>query len=201
MLDATLRRLIDPPLDRLGRRVAALGCPPEAITLAGFALGILAVPALALQLYPAALALILLNRFADGLDGAVARSRGPTDLGGLLDIVCDFIFYAAIPFGFALARPENALPAAFLILSFMGTGATFLAYAAIAARRGLVSAARGPKSLYYLGGLTEGTETVLAFLAFCLFPGSFPALAYAFGGLCWLTTVFRLGAAVRDFRG
>ncbi len=200
MLDPTLRRLIDPPLDRLGRRAAALGCSPEAITLAGFAVGLLAVPALALQHYLAALVLILLNRFADGLDGAVARIRGPTDLGGLLDIVCDFIFYAAVPFGFALARPENALPAAFLILSFVGTGASFLAYAALAAKRGLGGAAQGTKSLYYLGGLTEGTETIAAFVAFCLFPGSFPVLAYAFGGLCWITTVFRVAAATHDLR-
>ena len=146
-----------------------------------------------------ALAAILVNRLADGLDGAVARHTALTDFGGYLDIVCDFIVYAAVAFGFALARPENALPAAFLILSFVGTGTSFLAFAILAAKRGLVSEVRGRKSLYYLGGLTEGTETIAVFAAFCLFPRAFAALAYVFGALCWLTTASRVLTARRNF--
>lgn len=201
MLDARLRPLIDPPLGSLARRAAGLGIRPNWITLAGLAIGLLALPALAAECYATALALIAANRLADGLDGAVARQSGSgSDLGGFLDIVCDFIFYAAVPLGFALARPENALAAAFLIFSFVGTGASFLAYAVLAAKRGMMRAAPGPKSLYYLGGLTEGSETIAAFIAFCLFPGSFIWLAYAFGGLCWMTTLSRMAAAARDFR-
>ena len=199
MLDAAMRRIIDPPLDAAGRRVAALGLGANTITLGGFAVGLLAIPLLAVESYGAALAAILANRLADGLDGAVARHRGPSDLGGYLDIVCDFLFYSAVVFGFALARPENALPAAFLIFSFVGTGASFLAFAAIAAKRGLTSAKRGRKSLYYLGGLTEGTETIAAFVALCLFPDAFAAIAYGFGLLCWITTAARILTAWRSF--
>jgi phosphatidylglycerophosphate synthase len=199
MLDAAMRRIIDPPLDAAGRRVAALGLGANTITLGGFAVGLLAIPLLAVESYGAALAAILANRLADGLDGAVARHRGPSDLGGYLDIVCDFLFYSAVVFGFALARPENALPAAFLIFAFVGTGASFLAFAAIAAKRGLTSAKRGRKSLYYLGGLTEGTETIAAFVALCLFPDAFAAIAYGFGLLCWITTAARILTAWRSF--
>jgi phosphatidylglycerophosphate synthase len=199
MLDAAMRRLVDPPLDRLARVVAALGVPANAITLVGFAVGLAAVPLLAVESYAGALVAIGLNRLADGLDGAVARRGTPSDLGGYLDIVGDFIFYAAVPFGFALARPENALPAAFLILSFVGTGSSFLAYAIIAAKRGLADAAPTRRSLHYLGGLTEGTETIIAFALFCLLPTAFPILAYIFGALCWLTTVSRVIAAWRSF--
>jgi phosphatidylglycerophosphate synthase len=199
MLDAAMRRLVDPPLDRLARVVAALGVPANAITLVGFAVGLAAVPLLAVESYAGALVAIGLNRLADGLDGAVARRGTPSDLGGYLDIVGDFIFYAAVPFGFALARPENALPAAFLILSFVGTGSSFLAYAIMAAKRGLADAAPTRRSLHYLGGLTEGTETIIAFALFCLLPTAFPILAYVFGALCWLTTVSRVIAAWRSF--
>jgi phosphatidylglycerophosphate synthase len=199
MLDAAMRRLVDPPLDRLARRVAALGVSANAITLVGFAVGLAAVPLLATESYAGAVVAIGLNRLADGLDGAVARRQAPSDLGGYLDIVGDFIFYAAVPFGFALARPENALPAAFLILSFVGTGSSFLAYAIMAAKRGLADAAPSRRSLYYLGGLTEGTETIIAFALFCLLPGAFPILAYIFGALCWITTVSRVIAAWRSF--
>jgi phosphatidylglycerophosphate synthase len=199
MLDAAVRRVIDPPLDRIGRRLAAADVSANAVTLGGFAVGLLAVPALALQWYGAALALILLNRLADGVDGAIARHTKLTDFGGYLDIACDFIFYAAVVFGFALADPANALPAAFLILAFVGTGTSFLAYAVMAAKRGMTTAAQGRKSLYYLGGLTEGTETVAVFVAFCLFPAAFAWLAYGFGALCWLTTVSRMLAARSAF--
>jgi phosphatidylglycerophosphate synthase len=199
MLDAAMRRFVDPPLDRLARVVAALGVPANAITLVGFAVGLAAVPLLAVESYAGALVAIGLNRLADGLDGAVARRGTPSDLGGYLDIVGDFIFYAAVPFGFALARPENALPAAFLILSFVGTGSSFLAYAIMAAKRGLADAAPTRRSLHYLGGLTEGTETIIAFALFCLLPTAFPILAYVFGALCWLTTVSRVIAAWRGF--
>ena len=199
MLDAPLRRVIDPPLDAAGRRLAAAGVGADAVTLAGFAVGLLAIPLLARESYGVALAAIAANRLADGLDGAVARRRGPTDLGGYLDIVCDFLFYAGVVFGFALARPENALPAAFLVFSFVGTGSSFLAFAILAAKRGLASTARGRKSFYYLGGLTEGGETIVLFVALCLLPDAFPPLAWGFGALCWVTTVSRMLGAAASF--
>ena len=197
MFDARLRRLIDPPLDRLAVRLTAAGVGADAMTLGGAAVGLLAVPLVAAEHYALGLVAILLNRLADGLDGAIARRRGPTEFGGFLDIVCDFLFYAAVPFAFALARPENALPAAFLIFAFVGTGSSFLAYAIIAAKRGLETSRQGRKSFYYLGGLTEGGETVAVFVAMCLFPAAFPALAWIFGALCWMTTATRIGAAWR----
>jgi phosphatidylglycerophosphate synthase len=192
MLDARLRRLIDGPLDRVGAALAARGVAPDAVTLIGLAIGAGAVAALAWQAYAAALALILLNRLADGLDGAIARARGITDFGGYLDIVADFLFYNAVVFGFALGRPEVALAAAFLLFSFVGTGISFLAFAVMAAKRGIETARYGRKSLFYIGGLTEGTETILCFVAICLFPDAFVWIALVFGGLCWLTTIARV---------
>ena len=184
----------------MARPLAGAGVSANGVTLAGFALGLSAVPLLASDAYGWALLAILANRLADGLDGAIARRSGPTDLGGYLDIVCDFLFYAGVVFGFALARPENALPAAFLIFSFVGTGSSFLAFAILAAKRGLATAARGRKSFYHLGGLTEGSETIALFVAVCLLPDAFPLLAWIFGALCWITTVSRILGAAATFR-
>ncbi len=201
MLDPLMRRVIDPPLEHAGRWLARSGVSANAVTWFGFSLGLAAIAALAVQLYIPALVLILANRIADGLDGAVARHRGPTDLGGYLDIVLDFLFYSGVIFGFALGRPEDALAAAFLIFAFVGTGTSFLAYAILAAKRGLTTEIRGRKSLYYLGGLTEGSETIALLVAICLFPEAFPWLAIVFGILCWLTTAGRITAAIQTFRG
>ena len=201
MLDARLRRLIDPPLDRLSARLAPGTLSANGATLLGFAIGLGAMGAIAAGRYGLGLGLILVNRVFDGLDGALARRTGLTDLGGFLDIVCDFIFYAGVPFAFALADPAgNGLAAAFLVFSFVGTGASFLAFAVMAAKRGLSTELRGRKSLYYLGGLTEGTETIAAFVLACLFPGAFPVIAWTFGALCWLTTATRVAIAWQALR-
>lgn len=200
MFDAALRRVVDPPLNRAGRAVARAGISANAVTVSGFVIGLGALPALALEQYGLALALIAGNRLADGLDGAVARATGPSDLGGYLDIVLDFIFYSAVVFGVALGRPGDAVFAAFLIFSFIGTGASFLAYAIIAAKRGVTTEARGAKSIFYLGGLTEGAETIVCLMAICLFPAHFPWIAVVFGAMCWVTTASRIGQAVHSFR-
>jgi phosphatidylglycerophosphate synthase len=199
VLDAKIRRLIEPPLNRTGAVLARWGLAANGVTVAGFVVGMGSWAALGLQAYGLALALILLNRLADGLDGAIARRNGLTDLGGYLDIVLDFIFYAGVPFFFAVGRPEAALPAAFLVFSFVGTGASFLAFATIAAKHGISTELRGRKSIYYLGGLTEGTETLVLFVLLCLLPEYFGPLAWVFGGLCWLTSVSRIAAAVQAF--
>ena len=122
MLDALARKMIDPPLNRVGAELARLGVSADAVTLLGLVPGAVAVWAITQGYFTAALILILLNRLADGLDGAVARHSRLTDFGGYLDIVSDFVFYAAVPMGFAIADPAaNAVPAAVLLVS--GDGA------------------------------------------------------------------------------
>ena len=174
------------------RHLVARGVTADQITLAGFAMGLLSVPLLAFGLFLPALAAILLNRLADGLDGIVARMTQPTDRGAFADIAFDFAFYAAVPLGFALADPSrNALAATVLIASFVGSGSSFLAFAVIAAGRGQRAADYPTKGIYYLGGLTEGSETILFFAAVCLWPGAFPSLALVFAALCAITAATR----------
>ena len=192
MIDRQLLPLQRALLAGPARGLAARGVTADQVTLAGFGVGLLAIGALAAGAFAAALVLILANRLADGLDGAIAREVGPTDRGAFLDIALDFVFYALVPLGFALADPgTNALPAAILIASFVGTGSSFLAFASIAAQRGLSADAYPSKGIYYLGGLTEGAETIALFAAMCLWPAAFPALALIFAALCAITTLTR----------
>jgi phosphatidylglycerophosphate synthase len=201
MLDTRLRRLIDPPLDRIGAMLARRGVGADTLTLVGFIFGLLAMVSVTVEAYAAALLLLAANRIADGLDGAVARRTRPTDLGGFLDIVLDFIVYAGLVFAFAVADPvANAWAAAFLLFAFIGTGSSFLAFAVMAAKRRISTELRGPKSFYYLGGLTEGTETILFLILVCLLPDWFAGLAIAFGVLCWLTTVGRVAEGYQLLR-
>ena len=191
MIDAALQPLQQRFLQSPAKILANWGVKADQITLVGFVVGVMVVPTLAFEAYFLALLLLLINRFADGLDGAVARQTNPTDRGAFLDISCDFLFYALFPLGFAFTDPVNALPAAVLITSFVGTGSSFLAYAAIAAKRGDTAMDFPQKGLYYLGGLTEGFETIILFISMCLFPMFFPQLAYFFAVACAITAVSR----------
>ena len=200
MFDRALRPLIDRPLNAVGQRLHRSGVSANAVTVVGFLIGMAVIPALVFQMTTLALLCLALNRIADGLDGAVARVAGPSDVGGFLDIVLDFIFYSAVVFGAALARPDLAIWAAFLIFSFIGTGSSFLAFAIIAAKRGQQTAARGRKSFFYMGGLTEGTETIVALALITARPDWLPWVAGIFGAMCWITTATRIAEGVSSFR-
>lgn len=200
MLDRAATALIKPVVQALARRLAALGLSANVITVLGFVLGLFAAALIAQQAYGWGALAILVSRCCDALDGAVARIHGASDRGGFLDICLDFIFYACIPLGFAFAAPQhNALAAAVLLTAFVGTGSSFLAFAAIAAKRGLQSNAYPNKSFYFLGGLTEGSETLGCFIAMCYWPQHFAVLAYGFAALCALTTLTRLYWGWRAF--
>jgi len=197
--DDRLRKGIDPVLLPLARGLVRLGITANGLTVAGFGLGVATWIALALGAYPWALGFLILNRLLDGLDGLVARLTQPTDLGGFLDIVCDFLLYAGFPFFFALGQPDQALSASFLIFSFVGTGSSFLAFAAIAAKSGKDRLPKPAKAIHYLGGMTEGGETIAVFVAMCLWPEFFGIFAWIFGSLCCLTTLTRMAEGVRCF--
>ena len=200
MFDARLRPLIDPALNRMGAALARRGVSANQVSAAGAACGALAGLAIGLGHPLAGLALILASRLLDGLDGAVARHRGTTDLGGYLDIVCDYVFYLAIPLGFGFAAPANLPFALLLTASFTLTAVSFLAYATLAAKRGLETQAHGLKSFFYSTGLAEGAETLLAFVLMCLWPAGFPIIASVFAALCILTVIQRSAIAAGVFR-
>ncbi len=201
MLDAKLRPLIDPPLIRAGAALARAGITANALTFAGLALGLGGAGAIATGHIGWGLGLIIANRLADGLDGAVARARGPSDLGGYFDIVADFAFYVSVPLAFGILAPANTLPALVLVASFVLTGVSFLAFAVIAAKRGETTEAHGRKSFFYSTGLAEGAETIAVFIAMCLAPSWFGAIAYAYAALCVATVVQRSLMAAASFRG
>jgi phosphatidylglycerophosphate synthase len=193
MLDRLSLKLLNKPLHQGALALSRCGISANQVTLCGFAVGLLVIPLLWKHCYLTTLAVILVNRLADGLDGPLARLTQPTESGAFLDIVLDFLFYAAVVFGFGLSNPaENSLAASFLLFSFMGTSASFLAFSIMAERFQLISLRLPNKGFYYLGGLTEGTETIFFFAACCLFPVFFQPVAWFFGSCCFFTACMRI---------
>lgn len=199
MLDSRIRPLIDPPLDAIGKGLARAGVTANQVTIAGAVIGIAAGVAIGYRYYLLGLALVLLSRLLDGLDGAVARATKQSDFGGYLDIVSDFAFYVAVPLGFGFAVAANLPFAMILIASFTLTGISFLAYAVMAAKRGRETSAHGKKSFFYNTGLAEGTETIIAFVLMCLLPNNFAIIAVIYSAMCLITVIQRTIAAKVDF--
>lgn len=200
MLDRRLSALIRPVITATARWLVRAGVSANQLTLLGFGLGMLASVLIATGHYGTGAGVIFLSRLMDGLDGAVARQTRVTDAGAFLDIALDFLFYASIPLAFAVADPaRNALAAAVLLAAFVGTGSSFMAFAVLAAKRQLHSTDYPDKSFYFLGGLTEASETLAFFAAMCLWPAYFPALAYGFALLCGITIVSRILWGWRTF--
>ncbi len=197
MFDRIALKVTKPVVDAMAKRIHQAGYNADQVTLVAFGLGMVAAALIALGHSQLAILPLLAGRLLDGLDGAVARLTAPTDRGAYLDITLDFLFYAAVPLAFATVDP---VASAVLLAAFIGTGTSFLAYAIMAEKRGEKSDVYPSKSFYYLGGLTEGAETVACFTAMCLWPQHFAALAYFYATLCCVTTATRLLAGWKNFR-
>ena len=78
-----------------------------------------------------------------------------------------------------------------LLAAFCGTMSSFLAFAVIAAKRQMDNLSWPEKSFYFLGGLTEATETLACFVAMCIWPQHFPILASVYAAMCAITTANR----------
>lgn len=199
MLDAPARRLLAPTLDRAGAVLSDAGVPALAVTATGFAVGVGACVAIAERSWKLALILWLANRLLDGLDGPVARRHGASELGGFLDIVADFAIYAGFVLAIAVAVPGARLACLALLVAYYLSGSAFLALSSLLERqrnnpdtshqRNRYSDGR---SLRFVGGLAEGTETVLAYTAFCLFPDHAALIAWVFTAMVAITAAQRV---------
>ena len=198
MLDLFLRpvkeRLFMPFARALGHRV-----PPMLVTLAAFIAGMGAV-AFAARAAPAlSLACWLANRLLDGLDGTLARAQhAQSDIGGYLDLLLDFVVYAAIPIGLVFGAPSAvraplAIAALALIGSFYVNAASWMYLSALLERRGAGARARGElTSVTMPEGLVGGTETIVFYTLFFLWPKHLVVLFLLMTALVVVTVVQRL---------
>ena len=200
MLDPVMRRLIDPPLNAAAKRWPS-SVSANQITIIGFGLGVISVAAVAHGAFTLALALLLINRLGDGLDGAVARQHGATDLGAYLDIVADFLLWSLLPLGFLFYDGANAVAAAVLLSSFAMSMVVFLAYAIMAEKRGISTESQGKKSFFYMAGLAEGTETIGFSTIVMIWPQAFIPAAYSFAVLVYLSVIGRIIVSVKALEG
>jgi len=184
----------------LAKMLIKIGVTANMITLVGFVIGLLAINFLAIESYGWALVCILLNRFSDILDGAVAKASKPTDFGLFFDATLDYMFYAGVIFGFALANPEqNAVAATFLMFGFVSSACALLAYAIVAYQDKKYTRPHFNESPFYLGGVAQGFETFVTMVVLCIVPKLFMPLAIILGIFCFIKAVSVVASAYYVF--
>jgi len=195
MLDDAVRRRLGPRLEPVAAALDRRGVTPGSITTAGLLVGVAACVAAALAVWVAALVLWLVNRSLDGLDGTLARRRGATDLGGMLDFLADFVVYGGFVVGVAIAEPGARVACCVLLAAYLLNNVALLSFAALVEKRRLTFG--DERSLRFTAGLTEGTETILAYCAFCLLPAHAATIAWVFAAMVMITVLQRVELARR----
>lgn len=192
MIDTELNKIFKPILDVSAKKLLKFNVTPNSITFIGFFFGVFCFYSIVNAMFFYAFIFLFLNRLCDGLDGALARLIGETDIGAFYDIVLDFLFYSLFPISFIFLNIENAYSICFLLLSFVATQTTFLASAWIIEKNKMLILENQKKSFFYIGGITEGFETILCFVMMLLFYEYINYIAYIFGILCWITFITRV---------
>ena len=192
MLDKKINDFLNPLLSHIAEIINKLKISANFVTLLSFLSGLVCFCYIIDSNFMLALIFFFFNRLFDGLDGAVARINGQSDLGAFYDIVSDFFFYALFPLGFIFQNIENTYSICFLLLSFVTTQTTFLASAWILEKNKSLILLEHKKSFFYIGGLTEGFETIICFILMLIFNDIVNIIAYIFGTLCFLTALFRI---------
>jgi phosphatidylserine synthase len=198
MLDTAIRARIAPGVDTIAGGLDRRGVTPGALTATGLLLGAGACAAAAFGRWEWALILWLANRALDGLDGAVARRHGPTDLGGMLDFLADFVVYGGFVVAVAIAEPGARVACTVLLAAYLLNNVALLSFASLIEKRRLVFG--DERSLRFTSGLTEGTETIIAYVMFCLLHEHAAAVAWAFATMVMVTVGQRVALAVRTLR-
>lgn len=197
MFDATLRKKVDPLLDLCGKYLHRQGITANQVTIFGFCVGLLCFPSITFKEFNLALFFFFINRLCDGLDGSIAKIGKKSTIGGYLDILCDFIFYASFVLSFYFVDSNNAFYVSLLLFSFVGTSTAFLCSALLEKEMKELKSNFANKSFFYQTGFMEGFETIIFFILFCLFPNYFPELSIIFVLFCWLTIFLRITSIIK----
>lgn len=200
MFDDFLRRLKDRWFAPLARALGR-GVSPMMVTVAAFLAGVAAGWAVLADANVLAMALWIINRALDGLDGTIARvQRTQSDLGGYVDIVLDFVVYALLPLAMIVAAGDRrtAMTGAFLLGTFFVNAASWMYLAAILERRDRGAAATGELTTVTMPpGIVAGTETFVFYSVFVAWPAWRAQGFVVMGALVLLNVVQRLRWGVR----
>ena len=222
MVDSSLRGMLDAPLRRAARVLDRSWITPDRLTIAGLILGLGSGATAAAQLWGISLALWLVSRVFDGLDGSLARVRreradahavadggagngesvGHSEAGGFLDIVADFTVYGFTVFGVGIGATAGFdapwWPFVLVLIAYYLNGGAFLAFSSIAERTN--RQINDGRSLSFLGRIAEGTETIVVHSLWLVVPFIAWQIAVVWAVFVGISAIHRMVAGYRALR-
>ena len=199
MIDNSARKVINPLLEKAVTPLFRMGVPANAITAVGFGFGLASIASMSLRQNYLALGFWVANRIFDGIDGVLARKGAPTDLGGFLDIVFDFVIYGGLLVGIAIGYPILRLQAIILLGAYYVSGTALLALSSITERRAQrqqASSEKSSKAIRFIGGLAEGGETIIFYVVVMAIPRYAAIAIDIFIAMVAITAVQRIAIGV-----
>ncbi len=205
MFDAAARQILEQPLARLARRIDVAWVSPNGLTLLGLATGLASAASAAIHLWWWSLALWLFSRAMDGLDGPLARRRAAraaprSQAGGFLDITADFVVYGSTVVGVSIGTTSAFdvawWPFLLVLLAYYVNGTAFLAFSSIAERS--ARQREDGRSLSSLGGLAEGSETIVVHSLWLIFAAQAGVIAVVWAAVVGVSATQRIIAGFRD---
>ena len=197
MFDEPFRARIAPLLSAVATPLARRGVTPNHITILACVLGLVAAAMVAAGWPRLGVALWLLSRLGDGIDGVLARQGGTaTSFGGYLDITLDMAAYTAMVVGFAATAPALWLGWLSVLAGYILVITTTLALSDASRAQGR-RVSGTDRTFQFTPGLTEAGETNAMYVLWAVFPALLPWLVWIWAAALAVTAVQRTYLAAR----
>lgn len=196
MIDSKARKLLAPSIESLAKHLDLPEITPNRITSLGLLVGIASAISAGFGQWWIALVLWLTSRVMDGIDGALARRRASiveNSAGGFWDITADFISYGSFVIGAGIGSHSSLLPFLFVLFGYYINGSSFLAFSSIAEKSGKQFS--DGRSLSFLPGLAEASETIFVHSIWCLLPKHAEVIAWVWAGIVFVSATLRIYSA------
>lgn len=190
MLDSHARKYVQPVIEISAKSFIKMGLSANQVTFIAFLIGASSGIFAYFQMPLIAVAVLWFSGFLDAVDGTIARTKGSTPFGTIMDVTFDRIVEISVIMGLALRYSESMIYLLALACSIIITMTIFLT-------TGIMSSKYSEKSFYYQAGLAERTEGFIMFSLMMLFPGNLSAITAVFTGMILFTVVQRWNEAKR----
>lgn len=180
--------------------LARAGITPNQVTVATFMVALVAAILIATGRPLTGLAVWLVSRLGDGIDGALARHAGrTTPFGGYLDITLDMAAYSAMIVGFAVAHPSLWLAWIAVLAGYVLVITTTLALSDAGRSAGRAISGTD-RTFQFTTALTEAGETSVMYALWVVFPTHLSWLVWVWAAALGVTVVQRTALAARVLR-
>ncbi len=184
MLDTKCRKFLQPLINIGADFFIKLGFSANKVTVIALILGALSGVFIYLSMPITSIVFLWLSGYLDAVDGTIARIKGSTYFGTVMDVTFDRVVEIIIIIGVALSNPNQRLNLVILASCIILSMTIFLT-------TGIMLNKISDKSFYYQTGLAERTEGFVMFSFMIFFKGYLTLIISVFSIMILITAAQR----------